>query len=121
MKGDWRGALRVRGMMARARIPPTVHVYNALLAACERARQWCAPSPPLNPVPWVANPPCSMLRLLLVNADMCEEVAGGQMHHPTALFAQLCPLLWCERVSVSCTALWPAAHSASVWALVTPG
>ncbi len=42
MKGDWRGALRVRGLMARARVPATVHVYNALLAACERAQQWCA-------------------------------------------------------------------------------
>ena len=48
MKGDWRGALRVRGLMARGRIPPTVHVYNALLAACERARQWCAPCPSVD-------------------------------------------------------------------------
>ena len=42
MKGDWRGALRVRALMRRNRAPLTVHVYNALLAACERARQWCA-------------------------------------------------------------------------------
>ena len=42
-EGGWRGALRVRALMRRNRAPLTVHVYNALLAACERARQWCAP------------------------------------------------------------------------------
>lgn len=40
MKGDWRGALRVRQVMRRNGVPLTVHVYNALLAACERAQQW---------------------------------------------------------------------------------
>lgn len=40
MKGDWKGSLRVRQLMQRRHVPLTVHVYNALIAACERAQQW---------------------------------------------------------------------------------
>ena len=40
--GDARGALGVRGRMRAASAPPSVHVYNALIAACERAHMWCA-------------------------------------------------------------------------------
>ena len=40
MKGNWNKALRVRQRMLHKGASPTVHVYNALLAACERARQW---------------------------------------------------------------------------------
>ena len=42
MKGSWSKALQVRQRMVRRGMQPTVHVYNALLAACERAHQWCA-------------------------------------------------------------------------------
>ena len=38
--GDWRAALGVRDRMAALGVRPTVHVYNALLAACERGQQW---------------------------------------------------------------------------------
>ncbi len=40
MKGKYGKALQVRQRMVRGGMQPTVHVYNALLAACERARQW---------------------------------------------------------------------------------
>lgn len=40
MEGDWKGALRVRQLMRARLVPLTVHVYNALIAACERAQQW---------------------------------------------------------------------------------
>ena len=40
MKGNWSKALQVRQRMVRRGMQPTVHVYNALLAACERANQW---------------------------------------------------------------------------------
>ena len=39
MQGNWRGALRVKHRMKQAGLTPTVHVYNALIAACERAQQ----------------------------------------------------------------------------------
>ncbi len=39
MEGNWRDALRVRTRMQRACVKLTVHVYNALIAACERANQ----------------------------------------------------------------------------------
>jgi pentatricopeptide repeat protein len=38
--GDVRSALGVRDRMAAAGVAPTVHVFNALLAACERAQRW---------------------------------------------------------------------------------
>ena len=40
--GDVRGALGVRSRMRAASASPSVHVYNALIAACERAHMWCA-------------------------------------------------------------------------------
>ena len=40
MKGNCSKALQVRQRMVRRGMQPTVHVYNALLAACERAHQW---------------------------------------------------------------------------------
>ena len=40
LKGSWSRALQVRQRMVRRGMQPTVHVYNALLAACERACQW---------------------------------------------------------------------------------
>jgi pentatricopeptide repeat protein len=40
--GDWRAALEVRRRMAAAGAPPSVHVYNALIAAAERAGQFDA-------------------------------------------------------------------------------
>ena len=40
--GDVRGALGVRSRMRAASAQPSVHVYNALIAACERAHMWCA-------------------------------------------------------------------------------
>jgi pentatricopeptide repeat protein len=36
LAGDMEGALRVRRRMRQAGCPPSVHVFNALLAACER-------------------------------------------------------------------------------------
>ena len=39
MQGNWKAALRVRDRMRRAGAVLTVHVYNALIAACERAQQ----------------------------------------------------------------------------------
>jgi pentatricopeptide repeat protein len=39
-KGDWRAALGVRERMLSAGVQPTVHVYNALIAACDRAHQY---------------------------------------------------------------------------------
>ena len=38
--GDWRRALQVRDRMRGARAALTVHAYNALLAACDRAQQY---------------------------------------------------------------------------------
>ena len=43
MEGDWRSALAVQQRMRRTYAPMTVHVYNALIAACERACQWYCP------------------------------------------------------------------------------
>lgn len=40
--GDWRAALEVRRRMAAAGAAPSVHVYNALIAAAERAGQFDA-------------------------------------------------------------------------------
>ncbi len=42
LSGDWRAALDVRRRMAAAGAPPSVHVYNALIAAAERAGQFDA-------------------------------------------------------------------------------
>lgn len=39
-KGDWRAALLVRERMTAARLTLTVHVFNALIAACDRAQQY---------------------------------------------------------------------------------
>lgn len=39
LEGDWQEAMRVRTRMERAGIAMTLHVYNALIAACERAQQ----------------------------------------------------------------------------------
>ena len=39
MKGNWKAAVRVKNRMKQAGLTPTVHVYNALIAACERAQQ----------------------------------------------------------------------------------
>ena len=39
MQGNWKAALRVRSRMRQAGSKLTVHVYNALIAACERAQQ----------------------------------------------------------------------------------
>ena len=38
--GNWQKAVKVRQRMALKGCKPTVHFYNALLAACERACQW---------------------------------------------------------------------------------
>jgi pentatricopeptide repeat protein len=40
--GEWRLALDVRRRMAAAGARPSVHVYNALIAAAERAGQFDA-------------------------------------------------------------------------------
>lgn len=40
MQGNWKAALRVKQRMHLAGLTPTVHVYNALIAACERAQQF---------------------------------------------------------------------------------
>ena len=39
LEGDWQEAMRVRTRMQRAGVSLTLHVYNALIAACERAQQ----------------------------------------------------------------------------------
>ena len=39
MQGNWKAALRVKHRMKQAGLTPTVHVYNALIAACERDQQ----------------------------------------------------------------------------------
>ena len=39
MQGNWKAALRVKHRMKQAGLSPTVHVYNALIAACERAQE----------------------------------------------------------------------------------
>ena len=39
-QGDWRSALRVQERMQSAGVAPTVHVFNALIAACDRAHQY---------------------------------------------------------------------------------
>ncbi len=39
LEGDWQEAMRIRTRMQRAGVPLTLHVYNALIAACERAQQ----------------------------------------------------------------------------------
>jgi pentatricopeptide repeat protein len=39
--GDWRAAMRIRDRMAAAGAdPPSVHAYNALIAACDRAQRF---------------------------------------------------------------------------------
>jgi pentatricopeptide repeat protein len=40
LAGDVRGALGVRGRMRMAGVSPSVHVFNALIAAAERAGLW---------------------------------------------------------------------------------
>lgn len=40
MSGDLKGALQVATRLRAAGVPMTVHVYNGLIAACERAQQW---------------------------------------------------------------------------------
>ena len=42
LAGNWRAAMRVRTRMKRTIPPvqPSVHVYNALIAACAREKMW---------------------------------------------------------------------------------
>lgn len=40
MSGDVKGALQVASRLRAAGVPMTVHVYNGLIAACERAQEW---------------------------------------------------------------------------------
>lgn len=42
ISGDWREALKVRGRMRKEHVPLTLHVYNSLIAACERWHQYDA-------------------------------------------------------------------------------
>lgn len=40
MSGDVKGALHVATRLRASGVPMTVHVYNGLIAACERAQLW---------------------------------------------------------------------------------
>lgn len=39
LEGNWQEAMRVRTRMERAGVAMTLHIYNALIAACDRAQQ----------------------------------------------------------------------------------
>lgn len=40
LRGNWKAALKVKDRAAAEDVPPSVHLFNALIAACDRAKQY---------------------------------------------------------------------------------
>lgn len=76
LAGDVRSALEVRGRMAQGGVPPSVHSYNALIAAAERGGAWDA-------------------GIALRRTMQAEGILPNQVPHTTCTERWACPLQHC--------------------------